>query len=249
MTNRTQPMGSDDLNAFVDGSLTEGDQNLIVTAASLDSALAAELTDLLAIRSILGGLAEYQPRRSFALGKEFELARPTPIPPAKSKLVQLLPAIRSLSVAAVLLFMVIGGSLWMGVHGDTTNTSSEDFASQNTVMQVLGETDSTAQSSEHPEDAITAPAAAGGSEQDKSSMTERGNSASADDRPTDDLTSEAAPSAQESTQKQAAAPFALADHQAWVWATVVIGALAAAMSIVLLALDRTNRQALAAVRK
>ena len=248
MTNLTQPIGSDDLNAFVDGSLTEGDQNLILTAVSAEPALAAELADLLAIRSILGGLAEYQPRRSFTLGKEFKRSRPTSMPPPRGKIVQLLPVIRSVSVAAVLLFMVIGGSLWMGVHGDTSNTSSQDFASQNSGMQVVGETESNAQSSEHAEDATTAPAAAGGSEQDKSSMTERGNSASADDRPSDDLTAEAAPSAPESPSNQPA-PFTLSDHQEWVWATVVIGALAVAMSCVWLVLDRSNRQAFATNRR
>lgn len=114
MTNRTEHLNDELLNTLVDGNATTAERTTIETHLATCQDCSARLTDLFAIRSILGDMDTVAPPRSFSLTAE-QAKKPVPLRPAETNepdtIVRMLPIMRTLSVAAILVFMVLGGAL------------------------------------------------------------------------------------------------------------------------------------------
>ncbi len=229
---------ADDLNAYLDDTLAADDRARVTTLLDHDPALRQELAELRATAGLLNQLPEFVPRRSFRLGEEF--ANVAPAPPRKP-ILQFLPVVRTLSIAATLVFMVVAGSLFFDINGNSDSDAGTTFSAQNETMGNLGETETHAESSDETEDA---PAAAAG----ESSMTSRGDAAAAGDAPMEDLTrlEESGDEVAPSTSNALAAPLALTDdidRSPWIWSSVIIGALALALAGLWFGLVKGGRHA------
>lgn len=230
---------ADDLNAFVDDMLPVADQARIRQLAAHDPAIAQEIAELRATARLLSELPEYAPRRSFRLGNEHAKASP-PAPPvtAPGRIIQLLPVVRSLSVAAALVFMVIAGSFFFDVNGGSSSDAGTTFQTQNEIMGNESETESSSHSSDETEDA----------ESGESSMTSRGDAAAAGDDPMQDLTQleEAAQDvAQTTTANAIGSPIdssADEDRAPWVWTSVAFGGLTLILAGLWFLLAKAGRQ-------
>jgi hypothetical protein len=234
---QSPPIDTDQLNAYIDGVLTPAERRAVENAIADDPALAGELRDLKATSLLLHQLPEYTPRRSFTLGAEY--ARPEPVAaPDPGRIVQLLPLIRTLSIAAALVFMVVGGALFFDINGDTTNDAPATFEQQNDIMGASGETESHDGASQDAEDA------------NESSMTERGEAASVGDEPMDDLTSlqddgsgdEVAQAGDGGSTTVTSTSQDSGDHDSWKWTTAIIGSLAVVLAGLWFALAQVGRQ-------
>jgi hypothetical protein len=251
------PISSDDLNAYVDGALAPEQRAWVDAQVAGDAGLDRELQELRATARLLGELPELTPRRSFRLGAEH--ARPAPVAApaaAPGKILQFLPIVRSLSVAAIMVFMVVGGALFFDINGDTSNDSTDTFAQQNEIMSNSGVTESGGEASDHAEDAHDAPAADETEQQpsdDGSSMTSRGDAASAGDDPIQDLSGleddgddvASADQAPASTDAGVAATDVVDDDDnrtSWVWTSVALGGLALALAAIWFVLAQVGRQ-------
>lgn len=239
MTHQTQPIGSDDLNAYVDGSLVPAERQRVEAAIATDPNLASEFADLTAVRGLLANLEIHTPSRSFQLGDQHRPASPT----HKPALLRVLPVMRTLSVAAVLLFLVVGGSLMLDINGKTTDNTSQTFAAQDETMHSMSETDEGDHASEGAEDAASneAPApAAEAHDKEESSLTEQGESANAGDRPEGDL-SRGAEDSESGSSQPAADSELFSDHTLWTWIIAAFGALAIVFTLFWISLDRSMR--------
>ncbi len=230
---------SDDLNAYLDDTLAVDERARVMSLLDHDPALRQELAELRATAGLLNQLPEIAPHRSFRLGEEF--AKVAPALP-RNPILQFLPIVRSLSVAAALVFMVVAGSLFLDINGNSDTDAGTTFDAQNATMGNIGETESDAESSDEAEDA---PAAATGD--GESSMTSRGDAAAAGDAPMEDLTrlEESGDEVAQSTSNALAAPAAPADdvdRSPWIWSSVIFGALALALAGLWFGLVKVGRQ-------
>ena len=101
------------LNAYLDDVVSSEERRQIDEHLATCEDCRQELAELGAVRDLLRDLPQYNPPRSFQIGAEHEgrnTAEPTTI-------LRLLPIIRTLSVAAVLAFMVVGGVVFAGRVG------------------------------------------------------------------------------------------------------------------------------------
>lgn len=232
-----QPLAahSDDLNAFVDNTLPAGDRARIRSRLAHDLAMERELAELRATARLLNELPELAPRRSFRLGDEFARA---PTAPTQGRTVQFLPIVGTLSVAAALVFMILAGSLFFDVYGNTDGDSGPTFQEQSGILGATGETESGAGSSDEAEDA----GSEADSEDGESSMTSRGDSASAGDDPLEDLTQLEELSGAIGSP---AAPSGDNDHSAWIWSSVLFGGLTVVLARIWFMLAKVGRQSAA----
>jgi len=240
MDRQTHAAHSDDLNAFVDESLGSDERARIQSRLAQDPALERELVELQATARLLSHLPEFNPRRSFRLGDEFAKAPPAPVP---GKILHFLPIVRTLSVAAALVFMVVAGSLFFDINGNTASDSAGTFQEQNEILGNAGETETGAGSSDEAEDAGGESASG-----DESSMTSRGDAASVGDDPMEDLTAleESGDDIAQSTTANAVGspvvPSGDDDRSAWIWSSVLIGGLALVLAGLWFALAKVGRQ-------
>lgn len=235
---------SDDLNAFVDDTLSADERARIQSRLAQDPAMERELAELRAAVRLLNGLPELAPRRSFRLGEEFVK---TPVAPTQDRIVRFLPIVRSLSVAAALVFMIVAGSLFFDVYGDTGGDFGPTLQGDSGTMGAAGETESGAGSSDEAGDARSDAV----SDDGESSMTARGDSASAGDDPMEDLTQLEEPSgnvAQSTMADAIGSPTAQpgdSDRSTWIWSSVFFGGLALALAGIWFMLVKVGRQSAA----
>lgn len=229
----------DTLNSAVDNTLDPAERALLDAELGQNPELLAELRELQATSLLLSSLPELRPRRSFVLGAEF--AKPTPLPTsAANGALRLLPFVRTLSVAAALIFMVVAGSLFFEINGDSESNAGQTFQQQ---AVILGETGDPSEASIHAEDETSA-------DEDSGELVERGDSASAADEPMGDLSASApeAESANENSVNAAPAPSTGAteqsdtDHANWIFMSVMLGVATIALGLAWLAISNTARQ-------
>jgi len=109
---------TDALNAYLDDELTFEERRQIDEHLATCADCRQELAELSAVRDLLRALPQFDPHTSFQVGTEHErrkTAEPTTI-------LRLLPLIRTLSVAAVLAFLIVGGVVVaerIGLDGDS----------------------------------------------------------------------------------------------------------------------------------
>ncbi len=228
---------SDDLNAFVDNTLTVEERARVESLLKENPLIQQELAELQATTRLLAQLPVFTPRRSFRLGEEFAKAPPVP---EWGRILQFVPIVRALSVAATLVFMVVAGSLFFDINGTSDSDAGTTFQVQNEIMGNTGETESGAGSSDEAEDA--------GTGNGESSMTSRGDAASAGDAPMEDLTrfEESGDDVAQTTISNAlASPAGESDdddRSSWIWSSVIIGGLALALAGLWFGFAKVGRQ-------
>ena len=231
---------SDDLNAFVDNTLDPEGRAQVEALLAGNPLIKHELAELQAIARLMSQLPELTPRRSFRLGDEFAK---DPVAPAPGKILHFLPIVRTLSVAAALVFMVVAGSLFFDINGNTDGDSGATFQEQRDILGAIDETESAAESSDEAEDA-GAEAAPGNNE---SSMTSRGDAASVGDDPMQDLAQEesgadVAQPAPSNSIGSPVVPVADDDRSSWIWSSVLLGGLALGLAGLWFVLAKVGRQ-------
>lgn len=237
----TTNMNADTLNAWIDGTLDAGDRADVDVAVGQDPALLQELLELQATSRLLAELPSFAPPRSFRLGTEY--AKPTPISQAPSNVrtaLRLLPVVRTLGVAAALIFMVVAGSLFFDINGGSNSNPATTLQQQAVIM---GETTSHGDASEQAgDDAVNA------QHDTQQGLVERGDAASAADEPMEDISALAPGVAEEQSQPAAerAAPFGAtnqdeSDHSNWILASVVFGGIAVVCAAAWFAMSTTVR--------
>lgn len=232
----TTSVSSDVLNAYVDDTLDPSDRAMVEAAISENPALRQELRELQATSRLLASLPDVAPPRSFRLGSEFARpAREENISVNMPAALRLLPIVRSLGVAAALIFMVVAGSLFFDINGGSHSDPSATLQRQDVIM---GETTDGAGASEQAGDETVA----------RQGMVEVGDAASAADQPMEDVSAMAPGEADNSSQvaSERTAPFGAsseneADHSSWMIVSVVFGGLAVVCIAAWYALSTTSR--------
>lgn len=180
-------LGADALNAYLDDVVSSDERRLIDEHLATCEDCRHELAELGAVRDLLRDLPQYYPPRSFQLGVEHERLNTA----GSTTVLRFLPLIRTLAVAAVLAFMVVGGVVFAGRvgsdgdSGDGRNQSAMAPAPTSFVAPNEGGTGSDNESLVPAEEAPAAqerrsalPPTSGNS---SSSPIDRGESASAND--------------------------------------------------------------------
>lgn len=170
MSTASHHIRTEDLSAHIDGMLSEGDHSVIANHLATCADCRSELAQLRVIAGLLSALPHYRPRRSFQLGMEHDTHRPQPSP-----IIRVLPMVRSLSVAAVIVFMVAAGAF---VLGGTSDDVDQATAPRSGVQSETGAADDTSQGVGQAGDART----------NDERLIDRGAAASSGDDPLEDLT-------------------------------------------------------------
>jgi hypothetical protein len=152
------PIPPEDLNAWLDDELTPEERAEIDALLADDPGAQQEAAELRGLVSLLGRLPQYEPPRSFALSHE-DLHAASPPP---GNIVKFLPAVRVLSIAAVVAFLVVSAIAVYEFVGEDTESSENQNISMN------GETGDSSGASEDT---------TGDSTADEGGLIDRGNSA------------------------------------------------------------------------
>lgn len=107
---------TDSLSAYLDGAVSTDESEQIAGHLSTCAHCRRELAELRTTVALLRGLPQFQPRRSFQLGREYRRSRFVTSP-------TLLPAVRALAIAAVVLFVVVTGFAY--IRGQPAEDRSE----------------------------------------------------------------------------------------------------------------------------
>lgn len=96
------PLPPEDITAYIDGELSQEERADVEAALAEHEENRQEINELRGLVSLLGGLSQYEPPRSLALSSE-HIRDSAP----RSNVVRLMPALRTLSVAAVVAFLLV----------------------------------------------------------------------------------------------------------------------------------------------
>lgn len=132
-------LGDDIFNAWIDGVATDEERAIVDDHLAVCETCEQRLGELQLVKAMLGDLGEVAPPRSFRLTPE-QAKQPTPIRPRDTgtNIVRLLPIVRTLSIAAMLAVLVLGGALALRPESnslDDTATGTMSFG-----MMPAGET-------------------------------------------------------------------------------------------------------------
>lgn len=158
-----QHVPSEVLSAYLDDQISPAEQRDVSAHLGTCDACSTEVAELRATVKLLNGLPEFSPRRSFALD-ESHTRPPRTINPA----LRLLPVVRALSVAAILVFMISGSARLIDVASDNDDGPT---TSLNATGGGGSETNVDDQTSEEQ----------GNKDGQNGSFVERGNAAAAND--------------------------------------------------------------------
>lgn len=99
--NQARHIDVDTLNAYIDDAVPDPERAKIARHLTECQTCRREFHELRAISLLYAGLPQFAPRRAFTLGAEH--LRPVAIP----RVVQILPVLRTLAIAAVLVFVLL----------------------------------------------------------------------------------------------------------------------------------------------
>lgn len=120
MTDTPAHLADDILNAWIDGIATPDEQDIVDHHIASCETCQHRLDELQGVKAMLASLPMVDPPRSFALTPE-QAKKPVSIRERTkpSNIIRLLPIVRTLSVAAMLAVLILGGSLVMN-QGEST---------------------------------------------------------------------------------------------------------------------------------
>lgn len=203
MTDRPAHPGDDLVNAWIDGEATPEEDAFVTHHLASCKPCAARADELRAVAALFGQLPGIDPPRSFALTPE-HARKPTPIPKRTTAItiIQLLPIIRALSVAAMFTVLILGATLAVTPQDDTVTI---DATTSMQTGETAGDGDSLGE---------TNPASV---PQERGEVLDQGQAASAHDSTDASLQNQAVPAALEATDS-ALTPLEIA--------TIIIGVVA-----------------------
>lgn len=117
--NESRHIDVDTLNALIDGAVPATERPEIMRHLADCPTCQAELQELRAVSQLCAGLPQFIPLRAFTLGPEYR--RPVVIP----RVVQTLPVIRSLAIAAVLIFVLSSAFAMINTHQGSASSSDQ----------------------------------------------------------------------------------------------------------------------------
>lgn len=164
--NSTAHIAPEDLTSLLDGELSDEERVPAEAHLARCGSCRAEFAEMQGLVSLLRDLPQYKPPRTFTLSPEQVVA--TRWRAWQPKILRFTPAARSLSVAAVIVFLVVTGFVFVDRTNDAENTSG-DMAPMG-VTGTVTPTDASKQ--------IT-----GDSDADTSGLVERGDSAANNSAP------------------------------------------------------------------
>lgn len=179
MTTPSQHIRTEDLSAYIDRMVGDSERSAIASHVAVCAECRAELAELQATVRLLNALPQFGPRRSLQLGMEHDTHRPR-----QPAIVRLLPVVRSLSVAAMILFMVASGTLLLA---NTSDSGDDSAASESSVMSETGTASGASQGAGEAGTTAEQPAPANPAQGD-GRLIDRGAAASSGEDPLEDLT-------------------------------------------------------------
>jgi anti-sigma factor RsiW len=120
--NEARHLDLDTLNALVDDAIPESERPGIMRHLAGCAACQQELAELRATARLCAGLPQFTPLRPFTLGPEYGRH------PVNLRLLQTLPVVRSLAVAAVLVFVLISAFAVINTRHGSASSSATDRA-------------------------------------------------------------------------------------------------------------------------
>lgn len=123
--NEARHLDLDTLNALVDDAIPESERSGIMRHLAGCAACQAELDELRATARLCAMLPQFAPPRPFTLGPEYGRH------PVNLRLVQTLPVVRSLAVAAVLVFVLVSAFAVINTRHGSASSSNTDQAAPN----------------------------------------------------------------------------------------------------------------------
>lgn len=177
MSTAPRHIRTEDLSAYIDGEVDDSERDAIAEHIVACAECRTELAQLRATVRLLSELQQGSPGRSFQLAMEHVRHQSQ-----RSPVVRLLPVVRSLSVAAIILFIVASGALLLG--------NARDDASLPSGSSIASETGATGGASQDAGEANTSGAqpAPGTESSDSGTLIDRGAAASRVEDPLEDLT-------------------------------------------------------------
>lgn len=124
--NEARHLDLDTLNALVDDAVPETERPGIMQHVARCGVCQKELDELRATARLCAGLPQFASPRSFTLGPEYGRR------PVNLRLVQTLPIVRSLAVAAVLVFVLVSAFAVINTRQGSASPSSSDQAAPQT---------------------------------------------------------------------------------------------------------------------
>lgn len=177
MSSAPRHIRTDDLSAYIDGRVSDSERRAIAEHIAACAECRTELAQLRATVRLLNGLRQVSPGRSFQLGMEHDRQHDR-----RSPVVRLLPVVRSLSVAAIILFIVASGALLLGnTRDDGSTPAGSSIVSETSV------TDGASQGAGESNTSGARPAPDTDSS-GSGTLIDRGAAASRGDDPLEDLT-------------------------------------------------------------
>lgn len=175
MSTTPRHIRTEDLSGYIDGMVSE--REAIAEHVATCAECRTELAELRATVRLLNGLRQVSPLRSFQLGMEHDSRHSE-----RSPIARLLPAVRSLSVAAIILFIVASGALLLGnANGDGATPAGSAIESE------TGAPDGASQGAGESNTSGAQPAP-GTESSGSGTLIDRGASASRGEDPLEDLT-------------------------------------------------------------
>ncbi len=184
------------LSSYVNGDPEQDERKRIEAHLAECDACRGDLAGLRAVVDLLQQLPQYNPPRSFQLGSEHENHRKQP---ATLPAIRMLPIVRTLSIAAVIAFLVVTGALFVNHDNgnDKTTFTGAALAPQETNSQVGSGTGGNSPTSQSAEDESPSQAKKDTDDEQTSgssqSLIDRGDAASADNSASFDEPAAAAP--------------------------------------------------------
>jgi len=167
----------EDLSAYIDGRVGARERQVITAHIATCAECRTELVQLRATVRLLNGLPQVPLPRSFKLAMKHD-GRQNP----SSPLVRLLPVVRSLSIAAIIVFIVAAGALLLG------NASNNDsMPAESSIRSETSAMDGASQGAGESNTSGAQPAS-GTESPGSGTLIDRGAAASSGSDPLEDLT-------------------------------------------------------------
>lgn len=120
--NEARHLDLETLNALVDDTIPAAERPGIIQHLTGCAACRQELEELRATARLCAGLPQFTPPHPFSLGPEYARR------PANARLVQTLPIVRTLAMAAVLIFVLVSAFAIINTRQSSASSSNADRA-------------------------------------------------------------------------------------------------------------------------
>lgn len=129
--NEARHLDLDTLNALVDDAIPEAERPGIMEHLAGCTECRQELAELRATARLCAALPQFIPPHAFTLGPEFDRQ------PGNPRLIRMLPVIRSLAVAALLVFVLVSAFAVINTRPSSASSPASDLPVQQSRANML----------------------------------------------------------------------------------------------------------------